>query len=132
MKYTIFIISFFFLTFLCDGASQRPVPMRVDELIKSPETFNEKTVSVIGYYSVEHHGAYLCADRSKANKSEWRIHLDFDHSHVSPQTVARVSHGYVVVTGTFEFHDMTPRMAKDGSRVIPMGFGWMNVYNKQI
>jgi len=120
------------LLVICNAAAQQPISVRVDQLIKFPQRFNDKLVSITGYYDVEHHGAYLCVDKKSGERSESRVHLDFDHSPISVESVSRVPHGYVVATGIFQYRDMTTRIASDGSRVIPAGFGWMNTANKQL
>jgi hypothetical protein len=48
-------------------------------------------------------------------------------------SIERIPHGsWVRVVGTFRYVDMTMQTRPDGVRVMGMGFGWMNSYDRAI
>jgi hypothetical protein len=106
----------------------------VQQLIENPAKFNGNQVSVIAYYASEHHGPYLCADAKTARQGgigSWRIYPDFENSTVPREALNRVRHGYVSVVGIFQYRNMKITKGKEFDYIVP-GFGWMNIYDKQI
>ena len=127
------VITFSLFSVICDGRSQpEVVQVGVQQLIANPDKFNGKSISATGYYVPEHHGAYL-ASNPKGEAGALGIHLDFRHTSLSSERLKRVQYGYVRVLGTFEYRNTQMRISKDGTiGTVAAGFGWMNVYDKQI
>lgn len=117
------------------NVTPQPADVTVTRLIRNPERFNGKVISTIGYYAAEHHGPYLCADAKTAMEGAagaWRIHLDLSQTSLPLNPLKHVRHGYVRIIGTFQYRNMKITTLRDGTRVIPSGFGWMNTLDKQI
>lgn len=116
------------------GTPQGIVTVPIRELITSPEKYSGKKISTRGYYTSDGHSAVLCTDAAAARGTAGRsrIFLDLEHSSVPQQSLAPVRHGYVNVTGTFQYRKFATKIGKHGERVMIVGFGWMNTYEKQI
>ena len=117
-----------------EGGSLPPLQVSIRQLIENPGQFNGKRVSVVAYYGVEHHGPYLCVDDKTARQGKTgdsRIYPDFESSPLSRENLNQVKRGYVLVVGTFKYRDMKVTKGKDFDYIVP-GFGWMNIYDKEI
>jgi hypothetical protein len=134
MKAIVFCAFLTLLAGVCDGSGPAPVRVSVRQLIETPGQFNGKRISLLAYYAIEHHGPYLCADAATARQGTaggWRIYPDFENSPLSPEILRRVRPGYAFIVGTFKYRRMNVTKGKDFDYVVP-GFGWMNVYDKEI
>jgi hypothetical protein len=127
------VITFSLFSLICDTRSHpEAVQVTMRLLMANPDQFNGKSISTTGYYVSEHHGAYLASNPKRAD-GELGIHLDFRHTFLSSERLKRVQYGHVRVLGTFEYRNRQMRISKDGTiGTVAAGFGWMNVYDKQI
>jgi hypothetical protein len=58
---------------------------------------------------------------------------DFPNTRLPIVSIERIPNGcWVRVVGTFRYVDMTMQTRPDGVRVMGMGFGWMNSYDRAI
>ena len=116
------------------SGSQAPVTVPISQLLAAPDKYAGKKISTRGYYTSDGHSPVLCADSTTARGTEGRarIFLDLENSPIPRRSLANVRHGYVDVTGTFEYRKFETKTGPRGERIMTVGFGWMNSYEKQI
>jgi hypothetical protein len=128
------------LTVACFGTHgrasgpQTAIMVPISQLLAAPARYTGKKISTRGYYSSDGHSPVLCADATAARGTEGRarIFLDFENSPIPRRSLSSVQHGYVDVTGTFQYRKFETKTGPRGERVMTVGFGWMNSYEKQI
>ena len=107
-------------------ASQVPLKM----LLAQPQQFNGRRVSFIAYWDTDDHTTSL---RAGPSADAPRIYCDFEKPRIPVKLIERIPHGsWVYVVGIFRYVDMTVPPRSDGARVINMGFGWMNSYDREV
>jgi hypothetical protein len=112
------------------GAAARPLGVSIQELMAHPQQFDGKRVSFIGYWDTDGHAMSLRSDLSIKGS---RIFSDFTKPRIPVKTIQAIPHGsWVRVVGTFRYINMTVYIATNGTRVVAMGFGWMNDYDKEV
>jgi hypothetical protein len=122
------------LAVVCDGGSPKVLNVPVARLIDHPERYNNKTVSVVGYYWFDGHAPVLATDAQTARAStvgRSRIFLDLRNSPTQRSSLPKVHAGYVAIIGTFQYRKMTVTRGKEADYITP-GFGWMSDYERQI
>lgn len=116
------------------GGPQTAIMVPISQLLAAPAKYTGKKISTRGYYSSDGHSPVLCADATAARGTEGRarIFLDLENSLIPRRSLSNVPHGYVDVTGTFQYRKFETKTGPRGERVMTVGFGWMNSYEKQI
>ena len=113
---------------LAAAAQASEVPLKM--LFAHPQQFNGRRVSFIAYWDTDGLATSL---RAGPSADAPRIYCDFEKPRISVKLIESIPHGsWVYVVGTFRYVDMTVRTRSDGARVINMGFGWMNSYDREV
>jgi len=137
-----------FVALTANAASERPIKVDVNELVKHPKKYNDKRVDVTAYWvtSCAH-----CSDLYSSFEAEQKSPLSGNTVYLgkfAPNIEMpsgfrkRISKpypdydGYVRVVGKFEAVMQKPKVISRGDRVerviIAPGFGWMGTASRQI
>ncbi|MBP2157476.1 MULTISPECIES: hypothetical protein [Asticcacaulis] len=87
------------VTITSEGDRQPAVTVTLTELIRAPESYNGKRISVSGYFTNEFEGRSLCHDRSK--KSDLCIWFGSFSTFANPADLERKDTGWLNAEGVF-------------------------------
>jgi hypothetical protein len=126
------------------AATSKPLDVTVDQLVATPEQFNGKRVSVIGYFDTTvHHGCDLRARRKRPDDPRQYINIVVPESAVP--AISRLTHDFTRVVrahviGTFQYRYVGPikETPVHGDPIVQKivimqtGYGWEGLWDKQI
>jgi hypothetical protein len=126
-----------------EAGSPASISVSMRELIQKPKQFNGKRISVVAFYGWGGHARYLCEDAKAAlnDRGEHKVFPKLDNARIAKKTLLKIPfNSFVRVVGTFQYKDTTPkeghRVSDDpfvsGVTLVPEGFGWMGIFDKQI
>ena len=122
-------------------AVAKPLPVSIGQLIADPRRWNDKEISVTGYYSIDaaEHGSHLSAKVKTDGDGQAVVFINLPPN-ITNKKARQAANHWIRVTGTFQYRELRQRTIKEtkdnpevaGIVEITRGFGWMGIFDKQI
>jgi hypothetical protein len=125
---------------LFSGSAHSQNVVKIQDLLSSPVAWNNKHVSVIGYYQIDSagHSSRLLEKKASDASGDPSIFVDLGRG-VSDAAAREAANHWVKISGTFQYKDISetktlPQKDPTARQLVerPQGFGWMGIYDKQL
>ena len=125
-------------------AHSKPIDVSIQQLVATPQRFNGKRVSVIGYFdTTEIHACDLRGTKTRPNDNTHLINIEIPSG--SEAALKRMTHNFTKlvrahIVGTFQYRYVGPIKETPVHRdphvqkIVTMqtGYGWEGLWDKQI